>query len=137
MINNEEGLTMILSVFIIVILLSLIYAFSIISQTNNNNLAFSTKTSKAFYGAESGVETALAYLNQINPDLSKENSIDGQLGKVNYQVTITKDDVFKYHIKSQGQYLGLTKTIIAKLESIDSNGDNESDGLVIASWKEY
>lgn len=137
MIADEQGLTMILSVFIIVTLLSLVYAFSTMIQTDNDNLIFTTKTSKAFYGAEAGIETALVYLNKVTPDLNQNNSIQGQIGTTNYQVTISKDNTFKYQIKSQGQYKELTKTIIAKLESIDHNGDGQADGLVIATWREY
>lgn len=137
MIENEEGLSMILILFLIVTLLSLVYAISTISQSNNNNLIFSTKASKAFYGAEAGIETALVYLNKVQPNLDKDNSIDAQLGAVKYQVEIDKDSIFKYKIKSQGHYKGLTKTVVAKLESIDHNGDGKRDGLIIASWREY
>ncbi|MBM7555845.1 hypothetical protein [Halanaerobacter jeridensis] len=137
MIANEDGLTMILSIFIIVTLLSLVYAFNFISRSNSDNLVFATNSSKAFYGAETGIETALVYLNKIEPDLSKKNSIKGQLATVNYQVVIKKDATFKYQIISKGHYQDLSKTIIAQLESIDHNGDGQSDGLVIASWREY
>ena len=137
MIEDEQGLTMILSIFIIVTLLSLVYAFNIMIQTDNDNLIFSTQTSKAFWGAEAGVETALVYLNKVSPNLNKENSIQGQIGDANYNVTITKDHIFKYEVKSQGQYQGVTKTIVATLESIDNNGDGQAEGLVIATWREY
>lgn len=137
MIHNQQGITMILSVFIIVTLLSLIYAFNTVIQTNNQNLNFATKTSTAFYGAEAGIETALVYLNQEAPDLSEKNYIKGQVGNANYNVKIKKDTTFIYKIESKGKYKELTKTITAKLESIDHNGDGQSDGLVIANWEEY
>jgi hypothetical protein len=137
MIHNEDGLTMILSVFIIVTLLSLVYAFSIVVKTDNANLEFSTKTSKSFYGAEAGIETSLTYLNQGPTDLSEENYIKVQLDNVSYEVTITKDDIYKYKVVSQGQYKGVNKKIIAKLETIDQTGDGKKDGLIIASWQEY
>ena len=137
MIKEEQGITMILTVFIIAILLTLIYSFTTIIRTNNNNLAFLTKTTKAFYGAEAGVETALTYLNQVEVDLSKENNINCQLDKVKYKVKINKGGIYKYKIKSKGHYQGISKTIIAHLEEIDNDSDGKSDGLIIASWREF
>ncbi|MGM0502424.1 MAG: hypothetical protein ACQERJ_07810 [Bacillota bacterium] len=137
MVKDESGLTMILTIFVVVILLSLIYAFSTIIQTQNDNIIFQTKATKAFYGAEAGVETALAYLNQVQGDFNQENYIKGQLDNVNYKVSITKDDLYKYHVESKGKYQGITKTIVARLEAIDNNHDGKQDGLVVASWREY
>ena len=137
MIEEERGITMILTIFIIAILLTLIYSFTTIIKTNNNNLSFLTETTKAFYGAEAGVETALTYLNQIEVDLSKENNINGQLDNVKYKVKINKGDIYNYKIEAKGHYQGVTKTIIAHLEEIDNDADGKSDGLIIASWQEY
>jgi len=110
--NKQKGLTLYISIIIMVILLSIVLGLGTILVNQLKIIKGIERSIVAFYAAETGIEATL--LNRANPVESNETLDNGATYMVNVLTPGTSNcspAIVNFCVNSVGEYMGVKRAI--------------------------